>query len=154
MRPVRILQTGARAADGVRHRVDRLVLADDALVQPLLHVQQLLDLAFEQSADRNAGPAADDLGDVLGVDLFLEQLAARLQLGQPASPARLASVARSSASLPYCSSAALFKSYCALRLLDLDAASARSAPSARSLLDRLALFSSPTARAQRVATVP
>ena len=37
-RTVGILQSGARAADGIRDRVDRLVLADDALVQPLLHV--------------------------------------------------------------------------------------------------------------------
>ena len=39
-RPVRILQPGAGAADRVGHRVDRLVLADDALVQPLLHLER------------------------------------------------------------------------------------------------------------------
>ena len=39
---------GARAAQRVRDRLDRLVLADDALVQPLLHVDQLLGLALEQ----------------------------------------------------------------------------------------------------------
>ena len=39
-RPVRILQAGARAAERVRDRLDRLVLADDALVQPLLHLQR------------------------------------------------------------------------------------------------------------------
>ena len=43
-RTVRILQAGAGAADGVGDRRDRLVLADDALVQPLLHPEQLLDL--------------------------------------------------------------------------------------------------------------
>ena len=47
-RPVRVLQAGARAAQRVRDRRDRLVLADDALVQPLLHVDQLLGLALEQ----------------------------------------------------------------------------------------------------------
>ena len=30
-------------------------------------------LAFEQSGDGDAGPAADDVGDLLGVHLFLEQ---------------------------------------------------------------------------------
>ena len=48
-RPVRILEPGARAAERVRDRLDRLVLADDALVQPLLHVDELLDLALEQA---------------------------------------------------------------------------------------------------------
>ena len=70
-RPVRILQPGARAAQGVRNRLDRLVLADDALVQPLLHVDELLRLAFQQLVDRDAGPACDDGGDVVLVDLFL-----------------------------------------------------------------------------------
>ena len=35
-----------------------------------------------QARDRHAGPAADHLGDVLGVDLFLQEAGARLQLGQ------------------------------------------------------------------------
>ena len=71
--PLRVLQPGARAADGVGHGDDRLVLADEPRVQALLHVQQLLGLALHQAADRDAGPAADDLGDVVGVDLLLEQ---------------------------------------------------------------------------------
>ena len=52
-RPVRILQAGARAADRVRDRDHGLVLADDALVQPLFHLQQLLDFALHELADRN-----------------------------------------------------------------------------------------------------
>ena len=68
-------------------RRDRLVLADDALVQALLHVHELLDLALEQAADRDARPARDDLGDVLGGDLLLEEpgvavVGALLGLGQ------------------------------------------------------------------------
>jgi hypothetical protein len=47
-RPIGILEPGARAAERVRDRLDRLVLADDALVEPLLHVDQLRGLAFEQ----------------------------------------------------------------------------------------------------------
>ena len=38
-RPVGILQAGARAADRVGDRDDRLVLPDHALVQALLHVE-------------------------------------------------------------------------------------------------------------------
>ena len=45
-------------------------LADDPAVEPLLHLDQLLDLAFDQTADRHVGPRADDLGDVFFVDLF------------------------------------------------------------------------------------
>ena len=71
-RPVRVLQAGARAAERVRDRGDRLVLADDALVQALLHVDQLRGLAFEQPVDRDAGPAGDGRRDVVLVDLLLD----------------------------------------------------------------------------------
>ena len=37
---------------------------------------------FHQARDRHAGPAAHHLRDVLGVDLFLQEAGARLQLGQ------------------------------------------------------------------------
>ncbi len=47
-RAVRVLQSGARAPQRVRDRLDGLVLSDDALVQPLLHVDQLLGLALEE----------------------------------------------------------------------------------------------------------
>ena len=104
-RPVRVLQTRPRPPDRVRHRRDRLVLPDDPQVQPLLHLEQLLDLALHQPADRDAGPAADDLGDVLGVDLFLEQLAASPGAG-PASCSSSLICSSSWTSLPYCSSAA------------------------------------------------
>ena len=48
-----------------------VVLPDDALVQPLLHVDELLDLALEQPRDRDPGPRRDDRGDVVLVDLLL-----------------------------------------------------------------------------------
>ena len=72
-RAVGVLQAGARAAQRGGDGLDRLVLADDAFVQALLHVDQLLGLALEQAADGDAGPARDDLGDVVGVDLLLEE---------------------------------------------------------------------------------
>ena len=83
-RPVRILEAGAGAAKRVGDRLDRLVLADHALVEPLLHVDQLLGLALEQPLDGDAGPAGDDLGDVVLVDLLLDHRldSLRLALGQ------------------------------------------------------------------------
>ncbi len=72
-RPVGVGEAGARAADRGGDRLDRLVLADDALVQALLHVDELRDLALEQPRDRDPGPRRDDLGDVVGVDLLLEE---------------------------------------------------------------------------------
>ena len=39
-RPMRIFQTAAAAADRLADRLDRLVLADDALVQLVLHLEQ------------------------------------------------------------------------------------------------------------------
>ena len=60
----------------------RLVLADDALVQLLLQVQQLLHLALQQLGHGDAGPAADDLGDVLLVHLLLDEPVCALLLRQ------------------------------------------------------------------------
>jgi hypothetical protein len=40
-RAVRVLEAGPRAADGARHRGDRVLLRDDALVQLLFHAQEL-----------------------------------------------------------------------------------------------------------------
>src|SRR3954462_5841034 len=39
----------------------------------ILHVHELLGLALHQARDGDAGPLADDLGDVLGRDLLLEE---------------------------------------------------------------------------------
>ena len=75
-RPVRILQAGAGAAHGGRDRLHGLALADDALGQILLHVQQLLALALEHLVDRHAGPARDDLRHVVGRHRLFHQAAA------------------------------------------------------------------------------
>ena len=82
-RPIRVLQTGTGATDGIADGFDRLILADHTLVQPLLHVDELLDLAFHQPPDRDARPFADDFSDVVGVNLLLEELAGRLRLAEP-----------------------------------------------------------------------
>ena len=63
-RPVRVLQAGARAANGARQRRDRLVLRDDALVQRVLHVQQLVAFVLVDRRERHAGPLRDDLVDL------------------------------------------------------------------------------------------
>ncbi len=80
--PVRIGEAGAVAADGIGHANQRVFLSDHALAQALLHVHQFLGFAFEQAADGNAGPLADQRGDVLFVHFFLEHAAVLLRLGQ------------------------------------------------------------------------
>ena len=57
----RLLTTDNPDAD----RDDRLFLTDDPVVEPLFHLDQLLDLSLHQLRDRDAGPLADHLGDVL-----------------------------------------------------------------------------------------
>ena len=54
--PLRIGKAGAAAANGVGDVLERVILPDHALAQALFHVHELLDFAFEQAADRNAGP--------------------------------------------------------------------------------------------------
>ena len=99
-RPIRILQTAARAAHGIGHGGDRFLLADDALLQAFLHLHELLAFAFEHPRDGNARPRRDDLRDVLLGDFLAEQpLAAGLCVQMP-SPRRRASVC-SSGILPY-----------------------------------------------------
>ncbi len=92
-RPVRILQAGAGAANGVGDGLNRFVLADHPLMQALFHVDELLDLALHQPADRNVGPLADDLGDILLVDFFLEHALSLLRGDRPAAPLRRESAA-------------------------------------------------------------
>ena len=70
-RPVRVLEPRARAAERVGHGLDGLVLPDHPLVQALLHVDELLDLALEQARDRDARPRRDHRRDVVLVHLLL-----------------------------------------------------------------------------------
>jgi len=72
---LRILEAGAGAQHGLGHRVDGLVLADDAPVEDLVQVEQLFALPFHEPGYGDAGPAGDDRGDLLVGDLLLEQAA-------------------------------------------------------------------------------
>ena len=76
------LEPRTASADGVRDGVDRLGLPDDALLEFALHLEQLLLLRLQHLAHGDARRAADDVGDVFGVDLFLQERAALLDLGQ------------------------------------------------------------------------
>src|SRR5690606_5483579 len=77
----RVGQAGAALADRLRHALHGLVLADDAPLELGLHVDQPLGLAGEHAADGDAGPAADDAGDVLfGDDLADERVLALRRL--------------------------------------------------------------------------
>jgi hypothetical protein len=62
--------------------IGRLVLADHALVQPLLHVDELRHLALHQLRHGDAGPLGHDLGHVLVVDLLLQEGRVGLLLGE------------------------------------------------------------------------
>ena len=82
-RPVRILQTGA----GAPHRVET---AFTASAWPMTRLpicssilQQLLALAFEHAVDGNAGPARNNLRNVVGGDGLLDDSAGILALDHP-----------------------------------------------------------------------
>jgi hypothetical protein len=49
--------------------------------EAIFHVNQLLDLPLQHFADGNAGPLRHDLGDILLIHFFLQELLVGLQLG-------------------------------------------------------------------------
>ena len=79
---MRIAQPRAAAANRIRHSLKRDFLADDALTQPLFHMNELLDFAFEKATDGNSGPLADDFRDLFLADFFLEHRMIFLQFGE------------------------------------------------------------------------
>ena len=79
--PVRVGDPGPGPAHGVGHRLHRGRLPDDAGAELVLHPQQLGGLALHQSAGRDAGPGGDDLGDVVGGHLLLDDHVAGSRLG-------------------------------------------------------------------------
>jgi hypothetical protein len=80
-RALRVLQAGAGAADGLGDRLDGLLLADDPLVQLVLHAEQLGGLGLGELVDGDAGPQREHLGDGFLVDLVEQVDARRLDLG-------------------------------------------------------------------------
>src|SRR4029079_18960597 len=85
-RAVRVLQPGARTPDGARQRADRLLLRDDAVVQRVFHVQELVSLVLVDRGERYARPLRDHFvdvvladGDAAGVGLDIELLAEKLR---------------------------------------------------------------------------
>ena len=82
-RALRVLQTRPRAADRLRDRLDGLFLADDPLVQLVLHAEQTRGLLLGELEDGDAGPVGQDLGDLLVVDLRDDVQVTRLPLLLP-----------------------------------------------------------------------
>ena len=80
---IRILKPGPGPAHGVRHRRHRLGLAHDALAEEILQVRQPVTLGLQQPAHGDPRPLSHHPGDVVGVDLLLEERPARLELLQP-----------------------------------------------------------------------
>ena len=70
-----VLEPRPRQSHRLAHRPDRLVLADDALVQPLLHPHEPLPLLGGQLGDGDAGLLGDDLRHVLDAHLAARGLA-------------------------------------------------------------------------------
>ena len=64
-RSCRILDAGLRTLDGLDDLLHRLVLANQALVDLVPEMQHLRTLGLVQLRYRDAGPAADDLSDLI-----------------------------------------------------------------------------------------
>ena len=62
-------EPGPRAADGVRHGCDRLILSDDAPMQLLFEPQQLLPFALHKAGDRDTGGPTHHLSHLVLTDL-------------------------------------------------------------------------------------
>ena len=76
--PLWVLEPRPSAPYRVRDHRDRLVLADDACVQRVLHMQQPLSLRLQQPADGHTRPYSDQLRDVV-----LAHHHVQLLVGQP-----------------------------------------------------------------------
>ena len=79
-RALRVLEAGPGAADGLGDGLDGVLLADDPLVELVLHAQELLGLLLGELVDGDAGPDREDLGDGLLVDLVEQVDAGGLDL--------------------------------------------------------------------------
>ena len=77
---VRILDARTGAQDGLGDLFHGLVLADNPLVQDILQVEELLALAFHELGDGDAGPAADNPGDLFFGNLVPQEAVLTLAL--------------------------------------------------------------------------
>ncbi len=67
-RALGVLEACTGAADRLGHRLDGVLLADDPLVDLVLHAQQPSRLLLGQLEHGDTGPVAEHLGDLLVVD--------------------------------------------------------------------------------------
>src|SRR6185312_8201684 len=72
-RAVGIAQPGSAAAHGIGYGADSRFLADDAIGESLFHLEEFFALGLEHAGDRHAGPAADDVRNLVGGDFLLHQ---------------------------------------------------------------------------------
>src|SRR5207244_5138685 len=70
-RSLRVLDPRARAPNRLRDGDDRRILTDDALVELVLHADELLRLGLGELEHGDAGPHRDDVGDLVLADLRL-----------------------------------------------------------------------------------
>ncbi len=74
-RLVRISNPGPRPAGGIGNRGNSLSLANHRAGQRILHLEQFFPLPLHHLVNRDTGPAADDLGDMPGFNLFFKHCA-------------------------------------------------------------------------------
>ena len=77
---IRIFQSRAGTTHRIRHRGNRFFLSDDALLDRVFHVHELLHFRLEHLRYRHAGPLRHDLGDVFVGHFFFEHRAVFLHL--------------------------------------------------------------------------
>ena len=69
-RPPLVIQPGARAPHSIGHCRHGSLLADNPLAKLIFHLQKLFLLALQHPRHRDAGPALDHLGNLLGPHRF------------------------------------------------------------------------------------
>ena len=77
---IRIFQSRAGTTHRIRHRGNRFFLSDDALLDRVFHVHELLHFRLEHLRHRDARPLRDDLGDVFVGHFFFQHGAVLLHL--------------------------------------------------------------------------
>ena len=91
----RIVEIGARRADALADRFERMRLADHARIQVLLQFENEADFVLEHLADRDAGPGRNHLTDHLRIHADANQRLLALQLVELSVQPREVSAERS-----------------------------------------------------------